>query len=150
MDKKEFLQELEEIVSDPIFIGKNKSERQKEIDNNMWCISINVKVVEGITLEDLLIFIKRVISNRNEQVQKLKLSKTILFYLWFDAQASQIRFNVISNYDIALPFGCKTTFVDNYDCIIKEFLQTAYHNDCSYIDEYTSQDFSLKVYLTKL
>lgn len=116
----------------------------------MWCISINVKVVEGITLEDLLIFIKRVISNRNEQVQKLKLSKTTLFYLWFDAQASQISFNVISNYDIALPFGCKTIFVDNYDCIIKEFLQTAYHNDCSYIDEYTSQDFSLKVYLTKL
>jgi hypothetical protein len=128
MTKQEFLLELDEIVSAPLFIGKSESDIKEEIANNMWYISISSELASVLTTEDFATFIKKTISNRKAQVMALKATTDTLFYLWFDEQASQIRLNVVSDYGAGLPFGCKVTPINEFYPIIKEFLEHPYHD----------------------
>ena len=143
-------------MTDSLFIGDIKL----ETDNNLWSISASSKLISTLTIEELADFIERVISNRKEQVDARKSSAKMMFYLWFDAQASQIRFNVISDYKAGLPFGCKVIRTDDYKPILSDFLKHPYHDGIpheSFADVYSeegyiylNQDYSLKVYCVEL
>ena len=160
MTKKEFLQELNEIVSDSLFIGENELDLQKEINNNEWCISANSELAKILTIEDLSVFIEQVILNRKEQVKTKKTVTNLLFYLWFDEQTSQIRFNIISDYGKGLPFGCKVIPMSDYTSIVKAFLEHPYHDgipledlvdvDFDKGEELNIQDYSIEVYCVEL
>ncbi|WP_257786621.1 hypothetical protein [Paenibacillus crassostreae] len=41
MDKDQYFKNLEEIISDPIFIVLSKGELEEEINNNMWRITLD-------------------------------------------------------------------------------------------------------------
>ena len=125
MTREEFLHDIEEIISDTLFIGESEEE---EISNNMWQISISHELANSLKIEDFSTFFKRVILNRKMQVQTLKPTIGMLFYLWFDEQASQIRFSIISNRETGLPFSCEIIPTNNYEVIIKDFLEHPYHN----------------------
>ncbi|AOZ90756.1 hypothetical protein [Paenibacillus crassostreae] len=47
----------------------------------------------------------------------------MIFYLWFDWMASQLRFNLISNVNEHLPFQCEIEILDSMEEIINEFLE---------------------------
>jgi hypothetical protein len=124
MTKEKFWQDLEEIINDPLFIGSTDD----EINNNLWSISLGSELANAILLKDFSRFIKRVISNRKEQVKILNPTTNILFYLWFDDRASQLKFNIISDNGTGLPFKCKVILCDNYTPILKDFLEHPYHD----------------------
>ena len=155
MTKEGFLHSIEEIVHAPLFIGED---RQEEIANNMWRISVCSELANALTVEDLSAFFDRVISNRKEQVRLLKPIADMLFYLWFDEQASQIRFNVISDAETGLPFVCKIALTNNYNVILKNFLEHPFHDgiplenmqDIDFNGEYDSESYSLNVYCVTL
>ncbi|WP_460014446.1 hypothetical protein [Lysinibacillus sp. CTST325] len=82
----------------------------------------------------------------------------MLFYVWFDRQAAQLRFNLILDYDFKLPFGCEIEIIDNLERIIEEFLSFPYHDgfpfeEVSDEDEGIEKEQSsniLKVFLYKI
>ncbi|WP_246277399.1 hypothetical protein [Neobacillus endophyticus] len=81
----------------------------------------------------------------------------MLFYVWFDWQAAQLRFNMVSNYDSKLPFSCEIETTDKLEPIIEEFLSFPYHNgfpveEISEEDEWLEEEsnFPLKVFLCKI
>jgi hypothetical protein len=155
MTQDEFWQDLEEIITDLLFIGS----RDDEINNNLWRISLSSKLANVILLKDFSRFIERIIANRKEQVKTLKPTTNILFYLWFDDHASQLKFNIISDNGTGLPFRCKVILYDEYTPILKDFLEHPYHDGIPIpleiltdvnSDEHCEEEYALKVYCTGL
>ena len=155
MDKNEFFLDLEEIVVDPLFIGDSKDDIDQEISNNAWSISVCNELSIQSSVKDFKDFFEKVISNRSKQI---KISnKDMLFYVWFDWQTAQLRFNLISDYDSKLPFSCEVETIDNLEPIIEEFLSFPYHDGFP-VEEICEEDEGgeeennnpLKVFLCKI
>lgn len=155
MDKNEFFEDLEEIVVDPLFIGDSEDDIDQEIANNTWLISVSNDLGAQLSVKDFIDFFDKVISNRRKQINIS--NKGMLFYVWFDWQAAQLRFNLISDYDSKLPFSCEIETIDNLEPIIEEFLSFPYHNGFP-VEEICEEDEGgeeenndpLKVFLCKI
>ena len=128
MDKNEFFQFLEEIVVDPLFIGDSMQDLDEETANNTWSMSISKKLATEIVVEDFIGFFQRVMTNRREQIKDSNNRDGMLFYIWFEWQSAQIKFNLISDYDTALSFGCEIEITRKLEPIIEEFLRFPYHD----------------------
>ena len=128
MDKNEFFHSLEEIVVDPLFIGESLQDLDEETTNNTWSISISKELATEILVEDFIDFFQRVMSNRREQIRSSNNRDGMLFYIWFDWQSAQIKFNLLSDYDTALPFGCEIEITNKLEPIVVEFLRFPYHD----------------------
>jgi hypothetical protein len=63
----------------------------------------------------------------------------MLFYVWFDWQAAQLRFNLISDYESKLPFSLEIETINNLKPIIEEFLCFPYHNGFP-VEEISDED----------
>ncbi|MEK3975347.1 hypothetical protein MKZ20_11185 [Psychrobacillus sp. FSL K6-2684] len=154
MDKNEFFQDLEEIVVDPLFIGNSKEDIDQEISNNTWSISVSNEMNIKLSVKDFKDFFREVISNRSKQIKMS--NKGMLFYVWFDWQAAQLRFNLISDYDSKLPFSCEIETIDNLEPVIEEFLSFPYHDgfpveDIREEDEGVEENNNpLKIFLCKI
>jgi hypothetical protein len=130
---------LSEIITDEIYIGYSKSDLSQEIHTNMWCISATQKECDETSREDIIGFINELINNRRTQVRNSPTKHGMIFYLWFDAQATQLGFNLISDFHEHLPFGCSIRLVDQPDSIVDAFLQSPYHDGIS-MDEVLEVD----------
>lgn len=158
MDKNRFFQSLEEIVVDPLFIGDSMQDIAEETVNNTWSISISKELATEMVVEDFKDFFRRVITNRREQIRDSKNRNGMLFYIWFDWQSAQIKVNLISDYDTALPFGCEIEIINKLEPIIEEFLRFPYHDglpfeEVSDDDEQMEEGLigeTLKVFLFKI
>ena len=124
---------------------------------NTWSISISNELGTQLGVKDFIDFFGKVISNRSKQIQISKNHTGMIFYVWFDWQAAQLRFNLISDYDSKLPFGYEIETVDNLEPIIEEFLSFRYHDgfqdeDVSIEDEEIEEQKSklLKVFIYKI
>lgn len=139
MDKIKFFQDLEEIVVDPLFIGDNEEDIDQEIANNSWSMSISNELGTQLTVKDFIDFFEKVIFNRRKQIKISNNCTGMLFYVWFDWQAAQLRFNLISDYYSKLPFGCVIETIDNLEPIIEEFLSFPYHDGFP-VEEVSGED----------
>jgi hypothetical protein len=139
MDIIEFFQDLEDIVVDPLYIGDSEEEIDQEIANNSWSISISNELGTQLTVKAFIHFFDKVMSNRRKQIKISNNHTGILFYVWFDWQAAQLRFNLISDYSSKLPFGCEIELFDNLEPIIKEFLVFPYHDGFP-VEEVSGED----------
>lgn len=154
MDKNEFFQDLEEIVVDPLFIGNSKEDIDQEISNNTWSISVSNEMNIKLSVKDFKDFFREVISNRSKQIKMS--NKGMLFYVWFDWQAAQLRFNLISDYDSKLPFSCEIETIDNLEPVIEEFLSFPYHDGfpvediCEEDEGVEENNNPLKIFLCKI
>lgn len=155
MDKNEFFQDLEEIVVDPLFIGNSIEDIDQEISNNTWSISVSNELSIELSVKDFKDFFKEVISDRSKQIKNS--NKGMLFYVWFDWQAAQLKLNLISDYDSKLPFSCEIETIDNLEPVIEEFLSFPYHDgfpveDIREEDEEVEEENNnpLKVFLCKI
>ena len=150
MNKKKYFEELEEIVTDSIFVGSSETDLQKEIDTNMWRISISEDIAKQITYYDLIEFLSKVIKNRQDQIDNnTNINHGMFFYLWFDLMASQLRFNLISDVNEKLPFSCKIRILNDPKEIIDDFLGSPFHNGLpieGYNHETEEKEFELKIY----
>lgn len=158
MVKNEFFHSLEEIVVDPLFIGESLQDLAEETTNNTWSISISKELATDIAVEDFIDFFQRVMANRCEQIRSSNNRDGMLFYIWFDWQSAQIKFNLISDYDTALPFGFEIEITNKLEPIIEEFLRFPYHygfpfeevrDDDEHMEEGVKREI-LKVFLFKI
>ncbi|USB33373.1 hypothetical protein [Paenibacillus sp. YPG26] len=150
MDKDAYFKNLEEIITDPIFIASSKEDIDEDISNNMWCISLEQELASQININDFVNFLSSVIDNRQNQIRALNGQNGMTFYLWFDWMASQLRFNLISNIYDKLPFWCELELLDRMEPIIEEFLAYPFLNGLpsgGYSDGSEEKPYVLKVYI---
>lgn len=131
---------LDEIIADELFIGSSTLDLQQEIRNNMWLISATNEEISHLTIQDFATFFERVIQNRLSQIRAAN-QQGMIFYTWFDEQACQIRFCLISNFHDELPFGNPITLVEGPEIIFEQFINSAYHDGIPF-DEFTFSDYS--------
>ncbi|HLJ31824.1 MAG TPA: hypothetical protein VKU36_05270 [Candidatus Babeliales bacterium] len=115
------LNQLNSIFNDLLYLSGDQSE---EIYHNMWCISLKGDLIESIRLEQLKHFIDKLVENREQQLKNLNFYKNAIFYMWFDQQALQLRFNIITGDVKSLPFGCKVQLNTTPESILNNFINT--------------------------
>lgn len=114
------LDQLNVILNDLLCLSGKPSE---EIDHNMWCISLEGNLIESITLKQLKGFVDKLLENRKLQLKDNNLSQGAIFYMWFDQQTQQLRFNVITN-NAKLPFECEVQLYATPEFILNNFINT--------------------------
>ncbi len=152
------LDQCEIIINDLVYLSGKQSE---ETYHNMWCISLDGDLIKNIKIEPLKCFIDRLIENREQQVQSSSSSGSIIFYMWFDKQTLQLRFNIITGNERTLPFTCKLQLFNTYESILKNFINTVqevdqFGDDIKFFDKQDinwdedEQEYILDVFVKKL
>lgn len=122
MTKKEFLKDIEDIKSDKLLITDSTDNVDQEIKNNCWSISINDELSNEFSADELASFLKEVKTDRREQLRESKIKVGLIYYLWADGQAGQLRFNFINSNHDKLPFGSQLTLVTMENEILTDYL----------------------------
>jgi hypothetical protein len=135
-------------------------EQSEEICQNMWCISLGEKFIENITLEKLENFIDQLIENRVQQLKSINFFEHAVFYMWFDQQALQLRFNIITGDGASLPFGCKLKLHSTSKFILTNLIvavkrSACFGDDVEFLDSEDDEDedeeeYILDVFVKKL
>lgn len=153
------MNDFKQIIDSPIFIGCDKMVQEIETSKNMWAISIDTKILKNISASVLFEFITTLLHNRIKQISQLNISCPVIFYMWFDEMVGQLRFNIISELNKALPFSCSTNIIDSPHPILINFLQSQHNPDISWNDleeindddnDIEENDFILDVFVAKL
>lgn len=127
MSKKEFMEELKEIIEDPLFIGNSIEELDDETAENTWSVSMGQELANEFTMEELVSFFTQVQTNRKKQIVGTS-DHPMIFYAWFDWQSARLRFSLISAFHEKLPFGSNYKTIASMEPIIAEFLQFQFHD----------------------
>jgi len=121
------------------------------IDNNL---------LESLSLKRFEIFIAVLIDEEKQQIAEMYKSSLATFYMWFDEQASQLRFNIVSGHVTRLPFGCIVEVVNSVEPIWQE-LKKSYSNqgiswsELEFVEDdeddmEADKEYTLKVYVQKI
>lgn len=116
-----YVKDLREIIDHPINLSGIVSE---EIDDNMWCITLEEDCLSRFTQDSMVQFFDTLIAKKSHQIHLLNPQMQATFYLWFDRQALQLRLNILSGVVINLPFQCRVQKTASLAYIIDDFLQT--------------------------
>ena len=128
-DTNPFAGWLEEVASDPLTVDKSEEGLLFECRENLWTFSVSQRQAEVITVEDVLNFLSGVMQARERQLKaRPGPINPMVFYCWFDEQASQLRFSLVSTAHKRLPFGATVEETNNFAQIVKLFLSNRYHN----------------------
>lgn len=144
----------------PLAITVDKRFNNNEIRKNMWILSLDLAVIDKISIQDFINFVSKFLAKKRQEITQKDITSPVVFYMWFDAMAAQLRFNIISNVDrkISLPFGCTVEVVDSPEPIIEDFLTSHYHDGIPWgeleeVDDDSDEDeqpFVLKVYVAHI
>jgi hypothetical protein len=121
------LHDVNPIIHDEPYISGNTAQVHQEIEHNMWCIEVDETLLHSTTIQNLLQFFDNLIDKRSRQIEKNNPSIPATLYMWFDKQALQLRFNILSGIVEHLPFRCTVHKIDSLESIIKDFFDTARH-----------------------
>ncbi len=80
MTKKEFFKNLDEIISDKIYLTEHLDELNKEIKINHWSIGIDSETAKKVDNDDLQDFLRKMVKNRFEQLDKSDKNMNLIFY----------------------------------------------------------------------
>lgn len=138
------ISDLQKILEAPILINNNTLGINEEIQQNMWIVEVDYLFAKDINLADLMNFFSTLLATRQFQLGKEKTLSKTLFYLWFDEQAMQLRFNFISINNATLPFECQLNKVNSAAIILENYLM-AIHRNNSEDDtiEFINQNFNV-------
>ena len=146
------------ILDNSILITGDNTLQAEEIAENMWAILFDHHAIETISVRDLMDFVFFLLKKRKQQVSQIGVTNPVVFYMWFDEMAAQLRFNIISAFNSKLPFGCQLELVYSPESILEDFLASHYHQGIPWdefeeLDDDSDEDeqpFILKVYVAYL
>lgn len=125
-NKTDFFNDLSNQISEPLYLTDKTDDVNQEINHNHWILSAPVDILSQTTTIDLLEFIQKVKDNYKNQLDKSQLDIDLIFYLWFDEMAGQLRFNFINSNHDKLPFSCKLKYTNSPEEIVDHFLKSKY------------------------
>jgi len=158
MSKEEYFKQYESYIEQKIFLTDETSQVENEIYENMLSFTISKKYLAKLKVTDFINFLSRIKENRKSQINVSQTISNLIYYVWFDEMAGQLRLNFINSNHSELPFGANLEFTSNEVEIIDEFLHSEYLNEITWdklFDDTVDQqykksteiiDFKLKVY----
>jgi hypothetical protein len=126
-NKEDFFNELSSQISEPMYLTDKTDDVNEEIKHNLWILKAPPDIVVQTTTADFLEFIQNIKDNYKRQLDKSQLDINLIFYLWFDEFAGQLRFNFINSNHDKLPFGCKLKYTEKPEEIVEKYLNSQYH-----------------------
>lgn len=120
--KSAYLAILQQYVDEQLHITDNAAELKKEMERNYWWIGGSPEQIASLSFQEWREYMRRLVENRQAQLDNSKVDTDLIFYCYHDHQAGQLRFNIISSAHSELPFSCKTEEVE-MDIVLKDFLQ---------------------------
>ena len=127
-NKTDFFNDLSNQISEPLYLTDKTDEINEEINCNNWILSAPSDIISQTTTTDFLEFIQKVKDNYKNQLDKSQFDIDLIFYMWFDEMAGQLRFNFINSNHGKLPFGCKLKHTDRPEEIVDKYLKSQYHD----------------------
>lgn len=130
----DWLASFQDVREDAIFIGSSLDDLPAEIRTNQWLLTLSQEQCEYLTTADLLHLFVKIVANRQRQLDQAGCDHGMIFYLWFDEQALQLRFNLISDFHERLPFGCQLNILPTPEPILDRYLHYPYHETIPWED----------------
>lgn len=121
--KEEFLEIIRPLESAELYVTDSIEELKKEIYENMIPIGISENFVGAVEVNDRLIFLERVKLNRKKQLLYSPIKVDLIYYVWYDSGAGQLRFNFINANHSKLPFGAKLNLDVSERQIVEAFIE---------------------------
>ncbi|TQI71170.1 hypothetical protein JM79_2147 [Gramella sp. Hel_I_59] len=158
MSKEEYFNQYESYIAEKISLTDETSQVENEIYENMLSFTISKKHLAKLKVTDFISFLSRIKKNRKSQINVSQTISNLIYYIWFDEMAGQLRLNFINSNHSELPFEADLEFTSNEVDIIDEFLHSEYLNEITWdklSDDTGDQqneksteiiDFKLKVY----
>ena len=158
MSKEEYFNQYESYIAEKIFLTDETSQVENETYENMLSFTISKKYLAKLKVTDFISFLSRIKENRKSQLNVSRTISDLIYYIWHDEMAGQLRVNFINSNHSELPFGANLEFTSNEVDIIDEFLHSEYLNEITWdklSDDTGDQqnkksteiiDFKLKVY----
>jgi len=113
---------LPEVIADEVTICADAINH--EALQNMWTFTLTREQATRITPTDVEDFLRAVIiSRRNWLRGRHVLPGQMRFYCWFDEQAGQLRFSMVSACHRRLPFACQVVDAAEVSHVVRRFLQ---------------------------
>lgn len=122
-----FLAPFQDVRTDEIVIGSSRDDLLTETRANQWLMTLSHEQCQSLTISDLLTLFERIIENRQQQLDQANVDHGMIFYLWFDEQALQLRLNLISDSQERFPFGCQLNVLLTPESILDRYLHYSYH-----------------------
>jgi hypothetical protein len=122
MTKDEFFQEIESIKSDQLLITDSVNNIKEEIAENCWSISMTDEIAANCSPDELSKFLRDVKEDRRRQLIQSNSGVGLIYYIWVDEMAGQLRFNFINSNHNKLPFWAALIFVDTEHDILSDYL----------------------------
>lgn len=154
------LSDLKVVIDSSILITGSALLKDDEITMNMWCIFFDDKVLESFSQEQFEEFITALVNKKKQQIAEMYKSVPATFYMWFDEQTSQLRFNIVSGHIEQLPFGCIVEIINSVESIYQELKKSYSNQGISWAeleffeddegDTEDDQEYTLQVYVQKI
>ena len=119
-------QDFKYILDESFVLTGALDEHKYETEHNMWAMGFAHTQALSITEHDLITFFGLLHTRIQRQLRDSGNKFCVTLYVWFDEQAGQLRFNVISGRVVKLPFGCIVKPVSDSALIIQSFLSSPY------------------------
>lgn len=127
VNKTDYFNYLLTCLSEPIYLTDKTDELKEEIKYNLWALAAPAEIIAQVTTADYVELIEKVKESHKVQLGKSQLNIDLIFYLWFDEMAGQLRFNFINSNHLVLPFGCKLKYANKPDEIVEQYLTSRYN-----------------------
>lgn len=98
-----------------------------EAQSNQWGFSFTQEQVGGLSPEEVMTFLNDVLDTYSARLAQLNHGSRMVFYSWFDAQASELRFSLVSASHGSLPFDCPIKTVSSPAQIVELLLDASHH-----------------------
>jgi len=132
MSKEEYFNQYESYIAEKLFLTDETSKVENETYENMLSFTICKKYLAKLKVTDFISFLSRIKENRKSQLNVSKTISNLIYYIWHDEMAGQLRVNFINSNHSELPFGADLEFTSNEVDIIDEFLNSEYLDEISW------------------
>ena len=110
---KKYQDDLFKFAKVDIYLTDKTDEMEKEIYENYVKIGVPEEHLENISAIFFQSFLYEVKQNAKRNLDTNLLGVDLIFYVWFDAQAGQLRYNFINSNHERLPFTAEIQLVDD-------------------------------------
>ena len=145
MDKQSFFKALESFKTLELFLTDEISQINEEIYHNCIQVGLPIEITAKLSFVDVKDFLEAVKKNRRAQLNKSNIKSGLIYYVWYDEMAGQLRLNFINSNHLELPFRCQLNFMPE-DFIINSYL-SSYSSENEHASEsYDSASYALNIY----
>lgn len=124
-----FLDDLAEVVQNTIIVRQPDEDIVVEARANQWSFSMTCEQAARIEPHQIVAFITTIVQAREAALlARYGAAHPMILYCWFDEQAVQLRFSLVSAHHHALPFGCRLQHITDLTRIAERFLSSPDHD----------------------